>query len=344
MHNSALFLISVAFGTTMIDQTPRFSRKQRRAILISMLLAACAYLVVVVVIGHQDVVQAMSKVGLDIWLTLLAASLASYLVRYGRWQWYIRMSGTLLQHRLHFLYYLSGFALTTTPGKLGETVRSALLKPHGVAYTVSLAGFFTERLLDVLVVALLASLTVNTFPDYRGYVLAMSAVIVALTLFVRSRLMIGILNKLLKRIDSIKFRRFLEHSITLLANARRFLAWRPFIIGGCVGLVAWSIQGLAFYLLLLSIGVECHVTAAMGIYAISLLAGAASFIPGGVGTTEVVMGLLISLLGADHAVAVAVPLISRLTTLWFAVLLGIVSSGVLSVINPKIVIPPKHTS
>jgi glycosyltransferase 2 family protein len=65
----------------------------------------------------------------------------------------------------------------------------------------------------------------------------------------------------------------------------------------------------------------------MGVYAVSLLAGALSFVPGGIGTTEGAMALLLAGLGAGTATVVAAPLISRLTTLWFAVSLGLVAAA-----------------
>ena len=65
----------------------------------------------------------------------------------------------------------------------------------------------------------------------------------------------------------------------------------------------------------------------MGIYAISVLAGAVSFIPGGLGSTEAVMGLLLVLVGAEPATAIAATIICRLATLWFAVVIGVVVVG-----------------
>ena len=71
----------------------------------------------------------------------------------------------------------------------------------------------------------------------------------------------------------------------------------------------------------------------MGIYAVSLLAGAASFIPGGIGSTEIVMGLLLAASGADNSIAITAPLISRLSTLWFAVAVGFIATGLLSLLR-----------
>ena len=85
-----------------------------------------------------------------------------------------------------------------------------------------------------------------------------------------------------------------------------------------------------------ALDVQTSVSLAIGVYSVSVLAGALSFIPGGIGSTEAVMILLLKLLGADTATAVAATLICRLATLWFAVILG----GIVLVIlegNAKIV-------
>jgi len=53
------------------------------------------------------------------------------------------------------------------------------------------------------------------------------------------------------------------------------------------------------------------------------IAGALSFLPGGLGVTEGTMTLALVRWHLDRATAVAATLLTRLATLWFAVLLGI---------------------
>ena len=69
---------------------------------------------------------------------------------------------------------------------------------------------------------------------------------------------------------------------------------------------------------------------AVSIYGIAVLVGALSFLPGGLGSTELVMGLLLVSLGVDKPVAVAATLICRIATLWFAVFIGVGVAGVLA--------------
>ncbi|HMR03639.1 MAG TPA: TIGR00374 family protein, partial [Candidatus Competibacter phosphatis] len=48
------------------------------------------------------------------------------------------------------------------------------------------------------------------------------------------------------------------------------------------------------------------------------------------GSTEAVMGMLLITFGADSAAAVAITLLCRIATLWFAVVLGGLAVAVLS--------------
>jgi uncharacterized protein (TIRG00374 family) len=70
-------------------------------------------------------------------------------------------------------------------------------------------------------------------------------------------------------------------------------------------------------------------TTAAFIYAFAMLAGAVSFLPGGLGGAEAAMLAILEIVGVGHATAVAATLLLRLTTLWFAVGLGIVAVSTL---------------
>ncbi|MFO7602193.1 MAG: lysylphosphatidylglycerol synthase transmembrane domain-containing protein, partial [Gammaproteobacteria bacterium] len=214
----------------------------------------------------------------------------------------------------------------TTPPKARELLRSIYLKQHGLSYHHSIAMFVSERFLDVLVMACLASLTVFQFGDYGTFVLLASLLMVALLFLIKSTHFKSLLDFAHDRVRWKRLQGLLTHLRSLLHNAQQLLRYRLLSLGLLIGIVAWAIQGVAFYYLLQLLGWDTSLLAAVGIYAISLLAGAATFIPGGVGGTEVVMAVLLAASGADTSIAVAAPLISRLTTLWFAVAIGLLAN------------------
>ncbi len=307
------------------------SHRQKRTLALSLVITATLYLGFIFLIGYQDILEAATRLGWYGWLLILACSLANYLLRFVRWLIYLKRFGYEIPHLVHIHYYMSGFALTTTPGKAGETIRSVYLKTHGVRYSHSLAMFFTERFLDVVVICLLATLAILSFTEYGRYILFAAIILVLFLPLLRSGFVVHYLQRLTVVIRYHRPRLLILHLSSLLDSARTLLEWRMLYSGLLIGLLAWAIQGFAFYYILIAMqtGIPWHI--AMSIYAISLLAGALSFVPGGIGTTEAVMGLLLLNSGVDPVIAVAVPLISRISTLWFAVGLGLLSSLYLGV-------------
>jgi len=90
----------------------------------------------------------------------------------------------------------------------------------------------------------------------------------------------------------------------------------------CLSLLAWGAEALAFHRILIEMDGDIPLTFAIFVYAVSMLAGALSFMPGGLGSTEAVMIALLIWKGMPNPEAIAVTLFFRLVTLWFAVGLG----------------------
>lgn len=63
----------------------------------------------------------------------------------------------------------------------------------------------------------------------------------------------------------------------------------------------------------------------MSIFALAMVAGALTFMPGGLGSAEVVLYVLMKTTGMGEAEAITATLLCRLATLWFAVVLGLLS-------------------
>ena len=331
MHNSGL-----NYNTCIDNQMLNLvSRRQKHLLALSLMLAAGFYLAVVVWAGYDDIAKTMQKISAFDWGLLLLCSLCNYSLRFVRWHLYARYLHEPLVWTRHYLYYLAGFALTTTPAKAGELLRSVYLKQHGLPYYKSIAMFVTERFLDVLVIATLAMLTVFLFGDYGRFVILATGIFFVMLLLIKSPLFQHILQYAHHLIPFERAKKLLSHLLGLLTTAQQLLNIKLLSFGLLLGIIAWSIQGVAFYYILQQLQFDILLATAMGIYAISLLAGAATFVPGGVGGTEVMMALLLNASGADASIAITAPLISRLSTLWFAVGVGFTANVLISRLPPE---------
>jgi uncharacterized protein (TIRG00374 family) len=88
-------------------------------------------------------------------------------------------------------------------------------------------------------------------------------------------------------------------------------------------LAAFAVS-LMMYVVLLKLGADISMGMAVGIYATGILAGALSFLPGGIGSAEFVMITLLQLAGVDLASASVATLVCRVAAMWYSIVLGIV--------------------
>jgi len=289
----------------------------------SVALAALGYLGLSLWAGWREVVTAIVKVGPVMLAGLLALSLVNYLLRFLRWARYLALLDAPVAWRINLDAYFSGFALTTSPGKLGEMLRSVLLKPHGVPAAASIAAFFAERASDLLAILVLTAVGLWAYAPARPVVgLALAGVGVALLLVQWTALITAIDRWALAK--PRKWAKLVVRLCEIVLHFRRCFSLSAMSMGLVIGVIAWFSEGLGFWWLLNALGHPLPLATAVFIYAFAMLVGGLSFLPGGLGSSEAVMIGLLALNGFPEAAAVTATLICRLATLWFAVALGAV--------------------
>jgi uncharacterized protein (TIRG00374 family) len=260
---------------------------------------------------------------------ILGLTLVNYILRGFRFHYYLYQIGiTNISLWASFRVFLGGFALTITPGKVGELIRVLWLKNMIGADPVRAApSTIVDRIVDGLAMALLASLGALVYPQYRLAVLLILAIIVGGIAISQIRpLVLSVLNRG-ERLSLIA--RFVHSLHTLYETIYELLRLKNLLIGVGIGLVSWSAEGLAFYLVLAGLGVPGSfklVLLANFTLALSSILGGASSMPGGLGAAEATMaGILQGLLGLSENVTATATLLIRFFTLWFAVGLGILT-------------------
>ena len=287
-------------------------------------LAAGGYLAASLWGGWDDVAAATAQIGVSGIVVALALSLLNYALRFTRWQMYLAAMGHRLPWPEHVRVYLAGFALTTTPGKVGEAMRSVFLRPWGVGSAESLAALVSERLSDLMAIMLLTLVGLLSYPARQDVVLV-GAAVVALALLVLSQG--SVIRSLHQRSQNANCAvwRWLHHLTDILLKARRCHGMRLALTATALSMVAWGAEALAFYWVLGRLSADVPFVFAMFVYALSMLAGSLSLMPGGLGGTEAVMVSLLVWKGMLMPDAVATTVVIRLATLWFAVALGLLA-------------------
>ena len=263
-------------------------------------------------------------------LTLLAAlglSLVNYALRFAKWQAYLRLLSIAIPWRRSLLIFLAGLTMSISPGKLGEVMKSLLLKrSDDVDIARSFPVVFAERFTDVLGLLLLVSLGVFVFQIGIHFFLLAMICAFALILFTGSP---RVLHHLLRFLGTFSLGRKLRPSLErAFGSARVLLRPRPLGWTTLVSAAAWSMEALAFALILSSLGASFPLLfEAFFVFSSSLLLGALSFLPGGLGITEgsLATQILYFELLDDLDLALAATYLIRFTTLWFGVMVGLLA-------------------
>lgn len=319
----------------MIEETEFYNWRKLplKQILAVVILAAAFYLGLVFYAEWDKLFEALKRLAWPTVLQIIALALLSYGLRFLRWWMLLKHLNVTLALMVNVLVYLGGFTLSMTPGKAGESIRAVMLAIFDVPIANTLACFVTERSLDLLVVACLTLLAMQLFPQsLLPYVFALIVVLLlvfaALYFMAQKPQWSSWLHE--------RFQPFLQglgHKLGLLSQSivdfikawQQLLHWFVLLPAILLALASWGAQGLVLELIVANQGYEISWSLMVGIYCLSVLAGAISFIPGGIGATEGVMTGLLVALGLSWDDALICALLCRLSTLWLAILVGIIS-------------------
>jgi glycosyltransferase 2 family protein len=298
----------------------------RQKIILSLAFAALIYLVLTLYADAPKLVQSLLDWDWH-WLpAILAAVLVNYLLRFVRWHYYLHVIGIKsVPVFSSLLIFLSGFSLTMVPGKLGELLKSFLLKSRydtPISYSASIVA--AERLLDTLGMVFLVGLGSIVYPLGLPALAIILAGMIGVILLMQSRTLAERLLQLAERLPVAG--KFAHLGRNLYESAYLMLRWKPVLIALVLSIFAWSGECLAFFLVLIGFGTPATLTLLLQsffIYGGASLFGAITLLPGGVGATEGSMTSLAQLLiGLNAPVASAATLLVRACTLWFAIIIG----------------------
>lgn len=302
----------------------------RKSILTSLVIG----LAVVIVISLFSDLRA---VGNDLrtfdWLLLpliLIGTVINYWLRWLKWDYYLRY--LRLDRNIDYptsgLIFTAGLVMSVTPGKMGEVLKSFLLRQrNGVPISRSAPIVLAERLTDGIAMLLLMGLGLTLYPPARPlFVTLVVATIAGIVVVQRQDLAFA----LLRLIARLPFgRRIAPRLETVYTTTAQLLHWRILLVSTLISVISWGFECLAFFVVLMGVGSEPSwllLLQATFIFAASTLFGLVSFLPGGLGASEVSsVGLLIALVGVSASAATTATIVIRFCTLWFGVLLGVIA-------------------
>lgn len=312
----------------------------------SLLLTAVAVAIISAVsvwLAWQTSADLAQRVSIAAIAPILSAALVSYSLRILRFHYFLTRSGVALSLRGTAVVQAVGFALSVTPGHIGEVFKLHLIRERvGTPLMRTAPLLFLDRFTEGGGFLILAIVSGLMMPALRAEVPTPSFVIVGLGAIIAFALIRFAIGRL-KGKDTLGVphlpgvRQILPHLQNLWRGLESSFTLSQIIGGLALSTVARFFDGLVILFAAHMLGVELPLPAAVFVLGVSGLAGGISFLPAGTGAVETTMvGLLTIWLGVTLPNALAVALLARLSTLWLWVALGLGIAFVLRLTSPRV--------
>ena len=299
-----------------------------RSFLFGIIFAIVVYLSIMILSDWEDLIANIFRINPIVVILAMLLSLANYFCRFIKWYLFTRSLELKIPIKDNFLIFFAGLCLSISPAKAGEAIRAFLLqKTSSTDLSKGLASTFSERLIDLLAVTLLAlgGIFVLGLQQSVNYLPILLLIFLGILISVLVFLFDPLYNSLswvfhLKPWASIGLKIDKFRSDVVIT-----FHYDVFFGSLCIGMIGWACEAIGLFLLAQNLGIPLTIEASLFIYATSSLLGAISFLPGGLGVVEGSMELfLANLLVISLPLAGALIILIRLTTLWFGVSLGVI--------------------
>jgi len=249
---------------------------------------------------------------------------SGWLVLFLRWHVLLRNAKIFIPVKDSFLIYTAGFSLTIIPGKVGELLKSQLLKSKfNIPRTKTVPVVLLEQLYTVIGIITISLFGIWYF-ELGIYVFSffLVALIVVLTLISSRKLFDKAIQFLGKRKFTSKFVTPLSSSYDSIKDGTR---GRILFVSSGLSVIFWFIESATVFLILMAFGInDIEFLKVIPTYTTSILLGILSFLPMGVGVVEGSLVGFFSLQGIETSLAFTVVIIIRLFTRWYPVSFGFI--------------------
>lgn len=299
-------------------------KKLKQKVIISVVIAGVIYLAFTIYADLTQVINAFKKFNLLLVPLLLLLSFLNYFARFLKWDYYLSVVKVKMKKIDSLSTFMSGLIMSVTPAKLGEVLKSVLVKEiTGEPISKTAPIILAERITDFLSLLLIAIVGAYVF-DYGGNITIIVAAffIILIIIISNKKIAIPIIN-LSEKIPIIK--KYIHNIHSAYESSYQLLKLKPLILMTFLSLISWGFECLGYYFILVNFDVNFGLLWASFSYSFSTIVGAISMLPGGLGLTEGSLTYLLIEKGITADISVTTTFIVRAVTLWFAVLVGIVS-------------------
>ncbi len=286
------------------------------------IISLFVFVVIALIGGLSKVIGIILSANPLIYLGAFVLVLLGYLLRFLKWNYYLKKLGIHVPLKKNLVTYLSLYSMNITPGKFGRVIVAYTLNRitnNKLTSTLPVVTF--DIFTDFLGIGILALITALYFKTYVIYVLIIDMVLMLPYLFILNNRFYNFIKP--KMMKSRFFLRFTAYGDEYFAFQSKLNTPKTYLVSIATSLPAALFNAMALYLCLVAVGVFPNLMNSVFIQTSSNVLGMATGSPGNIGVTDgTLLALLRGIMGLSVAKSSAVTIMERIATLWFGVALG----------------------
>ena len=294
-------------------------------VIIVIILSVLFYVLIVLFSDFEEFSKQVQNVDFKFLPLILSLIFSSIIIKSLRQCFLLRKIGVTITIKESLKLFIAGLSMLITPGGSGELIKSQFLKNHyNYSRSKTVPYVFVERFHDLIAIVIIVLSSLVFIQSIESGILVTIAILLIVIIFLAINQ-----RKLLKwfqsRIEKIKFLKRLFSKDKEFYDSLEIL-FKPKIVGLSLLFTIPSIflEGLATYLGIISVIPNYDFVLSFQHVFSSVLAGLFSFLPAGLGVTEISLISFISSNEISWSQAATSVLYVRLTTLWFMTIMGFI--------------------
>ena len=304
--------------------------------LILILIAVVAIYAIFLFISDYNIIsEKISNFKINYLPLILLLVSASWVPLIIKWHFLLKNCEIDIPLTKSILVFLSGTAFEITPGQIGALMKSQILKTiYNIPRTKTVPIVLVEKVYD-LIGAILASIIGIIILGVYPYLIVIAILVLAVIFFFMYYRPASEL--FFKRITKLKFfSKYIENISESYKIVQKSTNVKVATVCILLAVTYWFIISAAAYYILIGFDINIlDYLKVLAIYVTSILLGAISFIPAGIGITEGTLAGLLTLEGIGVSTALILSVMIRILTLWYSVGVGFIALKFTGVLSPK---------
>lgn len=214
--------------------------------------------------------------------------------------------------------------MSISPGKVGELLKSFLIKEnYDIDISESSPIVLAERTIEFISLVILVIIGIILYNFGLEYLFIASIILFGLIFILINQHARSTIYSYIKNFNFLK--RNISNVRKFKISFKKLFLKEHFLKMLIISLFAWGLECLAFYMLLMGFENNIPIVWSMFIYTFAVFIGSISMLPGGIGTTEGTLIVLMNQNKFTESDSFIATILIRIVTLWVPVVIGFIS-------------------